>query len=212
MTDVETTQKGRAHHLRGALRLAYFTISWNVLEGIVAVVASGASGSRALLGFGLDSFVESLSAGVLAWRLAAERSDPHRAEAVEVKAARAIGVTFLLLAAYVAFEAVRSLWAASPPEASVPGIVLTIVSLVVMPLLLVRKRHYASALGSSAAKADSVQTSACIYLSIVVLAGLVLNAAFSWWWADPVAALIVVGFLVREGVETLRAKAIDDCC
>jgi divalent metal cation (Fe/Co/Zn/Cd) transporter len=195
-----------------ARRLAVFTVGWNVAEGVVALVAAWVAGSRALTGFGLDSAVESISATVLLWRLGVERRDPERAELVERRALRGIGVSFLILAAFVAVESVRALWLREEPRASAVGIALTAVSLVVMPLLARRKRRVAVALGSRAAEADSAQTRACAYLSAVVLAGLVLNAAFGWWWADPLAALGVVAFLVAEGREALSAEHVDDCC
>jgi len=198
--------------LRRARGLAAFTVVWNVAEGIVAIVAAVIAGSRALGGFGLDSAVESISATVLLWRIGAERRDPQKAERVERTAARLIGASFLVLAAFVGVEAIRSLVGGHEPEASPVGIGLTAVSLVVMPLLARRKLAVAIELGSRAAKADSAQTQACAWLSAVVLVGLVLNAGLGWWWADPVAALGVVALLVREGREALVAEHIDDCC
>jgi divalent metal cation (Fe/Co/Zn/Cd) transporter len=209
---VRSVIEDRADSLRHALRLGYFTVAWNVTEGVVALVAAALAGSRALLGFGLDSGVESLSAAVLIWRLDAERRDPSRAEQVERRAVRLIGVTFLVLAAFVGFESVRSLVTGAEPESSPVGIALTAVSLVVMPMLARRKREVGRAMGSRAVEVDSQQTWACVYLSVVVLVGLLLNTLFGWWWADPVAALIVVVFLVREGREALEAEGLDDCC
>jgi divalent metal cation (Fe/Co/Zn/Cd) transporter len=202
----------REDFLREALRLGWFTVGWNVIEGLVAINAALMAGSGALLGFGFDSGVESLSAAVLIWRLQVERRDPQRAERVERQAVRAIGVTFFVLGAVVAFDAVRSLVDRIEPENSIVGIVLTALSLVVMPLLAVRKRRVGVAMGSKAVEADSTQTSACAYLSAVVLAGLVLNAIAGWWWADPVAALVVVAILMREGWEAVHAERVDDCC
>jgi divalent metal cation (Fe/Co/Zn/Cd) transporter len=198
--------------LRRAVLLAWFTVAWNVVEGVVAVVAALMAGSRALLGFGLDSGVESLSATVVLWRLYAERRDPQRAEAVELRALRFIGVTFFVLAAFIAFESMRSLIGQQQPDPSVVGIVLTAVSVVVMQWLARAKRQVGIAMGSKAVEADSAQTSACVYLSIVVLIGLALNAVVGWWWADPLAALGVVIFLSREGRAALSAEHADDCC
>ena len=198
--------------LARARRLAWFTVGWNVLEGVVAVGAAWVAGSRALLGFGLDSGVESLSGSVLLWRLYAERRDPERVEAVEHRAVRLIGLTFFALAVFVGVEAVRSLVGRHQPDASPVGVALTALSLVVMPWLAARKRAVGAEMGSRAVEADSAQTMACVYLSIVVLAGLLLNALFGWWWADPVAALGVVVFLVREGWEALHAEHVDECC
>lgn len=200
----------RAKQLRTALGLGYFTVAYNVIEGIVAVTAGAAAGSGALIGFGLDSSVESLSALVLIWRLRVERSDPERAEAVENRAVRLIGVTFFLLAAYVGYEAVTSLIDKAEPESSIVGIILTSLSLIVMPTLAYRKRQVGTAMGSRAVLADAAETRACVYLSAVVLIGLVLNALFGWWWADPVAALGVVYFLVREGLEAFETDDDDD--
>ncbi len=192
--------------------LAAFTIGWNVVEGVVALSAAWIAGSSALMGFGVDSGVESISAAILMWRLTAERRDPERAERVEALAARAIGVSFLLLAAFVAFESARSLAFHEEPDVSPIGITITLLSLIVMPILATQKRSAAIGLGSKAAEADSRQTWACVWLSAIVLTGLVLNAAFGWWWADPTAALVVVVFLVREGREALTSTRIDDCC
>ena len=183
-----------------------------ILGAAAAISAAAASGSRALIGFGVDSFVESISAAVLIWRLRAEQRDPDRVEQVERRALRLIGVAFLALAALVGIEAVRSLLAGDEPDTSTVGIVLTIVSLLVMPLLARAKRRVGVEMGDRSVEADSNQTMACVYLSAVVLAGLTLNALFGWWWADPVAALAVVVFLVREGREAFHADHVDDCC
>jgi divalent metal cation (Fe/Co/Zn/Cd) transporter len=202
----------RSALVRRASRLAWFTVVWNVAEGMVAITAAALSGSRALLGFGLDSGVESLSGAVLVWRLGVERRQPERAERVERQAVRLIGLTFFALAAFVAIESVRSLAGGHEPDSSPVGIALTALSLLVMPVLARRKRAIGAAMGSRAVEADSNQTMACVYLSAVVLAGLVLNTAFGWWWADPLAAFGVVAFLVAEGREALRAEHVDDCC
>ena len=198
--------------LTRARRLATFTIAWNIVEGAVALSAAWIAGSRALAGFGLDSALESISATILLWRLRVEQRDPARAERVEHIAVRAIGIGFIVLAGYVAFEAIRSLTLRQQPGTSTVGIGLTLVSLIVMPILATQKRIVAVALGSRAAKADSAQTWACTWLSAVVLVGLILNATLGWWWADPIAALIVVMFLLNEGREALTADHIDDCC
>jgi divalent metal cation (Fe/Co/Zn/Cd) transporter len=210
MTTSVTVRRGQL--LRRAWWLALFTVVWNLAEGGVAMAAAALAGSRALLGFGVDSFVESASAVVLLWRLRVEQRSPERAEHVEQRALTIIGVTFLALAALVGVESVRSLLAGDQPDVSRTGIVLTIVSLVVMPVLAREKRRVGRELGARSVEADSQQTQACVYLSAVVLAGLAANAAFGWWWADPVAALGVVAFLVSEGLEALRADHVDDCC
>lgn len=207
-----TKTTDRTGLLRRAQRLAALTVGWNVTEGIIAITAAIMAGSQALFGFGADSAIESISAAVLAWRLTTERRDPHRAEQVEATALRVIGISFLLLAAVVAFDAIRALAVQDPPDPSTVGIILTLVSLIVMPWLAIRKRRVADALGSRAAVADSNQTWACAWLSALVLAGLVLNATLGWWWADPIAALGVVVLLAREGREALTADHVDDCC
>lgn len=202
----------RAQLLIRAYRLAVFTIGWNVTEGVVAVTAAVIAGSGALLGFGLDSAIESISGTVILWRLRSERRAPERAERVERLATRAIGASFVVLAAFVAYEAISALANGDQPDASTVGIALTALSLVIMPILARRKLAVAIALGSKAAEADSAQTLACVWLSAVVLVGLALNATLGWWWADPVAALGVVVFLLNEGREALTAEDLDDCC
>lgn len=198
--------------LRRALWLAIFTVAWNLVEGVVAITAAALAGSRALIGFGVDSFVESISAGVLIWRLRVEGRAPHRAEQVEQRALRLIGIAFLLLAVVIGIESVRSLVAGDQPDSSIVGVILTAVSLIVMPMLARAKRRTGIELGERSITADSAQTRACAYLSAVVLAGLALNATLGWWWADPVAALGVVAFLIHEGREALEAERVDDCC
>ncbi len=203
----------RAALLQRGLRLEYLTIGWNVLEGVVAVGAGLASGSIALVAFGVDSVVETISGVVLVWRLRAEASgrlDDEAVERVERRAERLVGVSFLLLAAYVAFESVRTLLAAEAPDASPLGIVLTSVSIVVMLWLARAKLATGRALGSRALIADSRQTRACWYLSAVALVGLGLNALLGWWWADPVAALVIAGLLLREAREALSGEDDDD--
>jgi divalent metal cation (Fe/Co/Zn/Cd) transporter len=198
--------------LRRGLRLEYLTVGWNVVEGIIAVAAAVASGSVALLGFGVDSFVESVSGTILIWRLRREADgtlDEEAIERIERRAERLVGVSFFVLAAYIAFEAVTTLLAQEHPDASPVGIVLTSVSIAVMLWLARAKRRVAGELGSRALAADAEQTQACWYLSVVVLVGIGLNALFGWWWADPVAALGVVVLLVREGREAWEGEDHD---
>jgi divalent metal cation (Fe/Co/Zn/Cd) transporter len=199
----------RPQLLSRALQLAYFTVAWNVVEGMVAIWAAIAAGSDALLGFGLDSGVESLSGLVLIWRLNIERNDTDRAEEVEERALKLIGLTFFALAAFVGYQSVTTLLNGERPESSWVGIAVTILSLIVMPILARSKERVGEAMGSRAVLADSAETWACVYLSVVVLAGLALNALFGWWWADPVAALAVVGFLVKEGREAFSHQDHD---
>ncbi len=202
------TMLDRGSVARRGRRLEYFTIGWNVVEAAVAIGAGAAAGSIALIGFGADSVIESLSGAVLLWRLHAHEADEER----ERRALKLVGWTFLLLAAYVAFDACKTLFRREPPETSLPGIVLAVASLVVMPLLARAKRRVAGRLASGALAADSRQTSLCAYLSAILLGGLALNAVWGWWWADPVAALVMVPIIAREGIEALRGETCADDC
>ena len=196
--------------VRHGRRLEYFTIGWNGLEGLVAVVAGAIAGSISLVGFGLDSFIEVTSGAALLWRMSVD-ADVQRHERNERRALKIVGTCFLALAAYIAYESVIDLWSKKAPEHSIPGIVLACISLVVMPLLSRAKRRVGRALGSAAMHADAKQTEFCTYLSAILLAGLLLNAMFGLWWADPVAGLIMVPIIAKEGIEGLRGKACDDC-
>lgn len=198
----------RSLHLRQALRLEWLTVGWNVVEGLIGVGAALAAGSVALLGFGIDSFVESASGAVLIWRLKSERTGAHPEdiERLDRRARRLVGVSLFLLAAYVALDAAFSLWRGERPEASPVGIGLTVVSLFAMIWLARAKRRAAASLGSRALEADAFQTTACWWLSLITLAGIGLNAAFGWWWADPLAALGMTVFLVQEGREAWRGE------
>jgi len=200
----------RAFVKRGR-RLEYFTIVWNALEGLVAVVAGAIAGSISLVGFGIDSFIEVTSGSVLLWRMSVD-AEVHRRELNERRALRIVGVCFLLLAAYIAYESALELWSRRPPEHSIPGIVLACVSLVVMPLLSRAKRKVGHALGSAAMHADAKQTEFCTYLSAILLVGLLLNALFGLWWADPLAGLIMVPIIAKEGIDGLQGRACADGC
>jgi divalent metal cation (Fe/Co/Zn/Cd) transporter len=191
-------------------RVEYFTIAWNSLEGLLAVAAGAVAGSISLVGFGIDSFIEVTSGAVLLWRMSVDE-DVHRRERNEKRALRIVGVCFLGLAAYIACESARDLLAKRPPEPSVPGIVLACASLIVMPLLSKAKRKVGYELGSAAMHADAKQTEFCTYLSAVLLLGLLLNRFFGWWWADPVAALIMVPVIAKEGIDGLSGKSCDAC-
>ena len=192
--------------LRGR-RLEYLTISWNLIEAAVALVFGAIAGSISLVGFGIDSVIECSSAAVLLWRL----RDGTNGEKRERMALRLVGVCFLLLAVYVAAGATRSLVSQKRPEASPVGVALAAVSLVVMPLLARAKRRVAARLNSSALHADSRQTDLCALLSAILLGGLLLNALLGWWWADPVAALLMAPIIVREGLVALRGETCSDC-
>lgn len=201
------SQINRAASVRRGRWLEYLTIGWNSLEAIIAIGAGLIAGSIALVGFGFDSVIEVLSGAALLWRL--HMDAPEKRERAEQLALKLVGVSFLILAAYVAFDAAKSLINREPPEASYPGIGLAALSLVVMPLLARAKRKVAASINSRALEADSRQTDICAYLSAILLGGLLLNALFDWWWADPVAALVMTPIIVKEGVEALRGET---CC
>lgn len=201
--------------LRRGVRLAAATVGWNVVEGVIAVAAGASAGSVALLGFGIDSFVETASGAVVGWRLRDELgrdgADPERAERVERGAARVAGALLLALAAYVLVDAGRRLLGLGEAARESPvGIALTAVSLVVMPLLAWAKLGTARALGSGALRADAYETITCAWLSLATLAGLALNAALGWAWADPLAALALLPLIVREGLEGVRGGGCGD--
>lgn len=203
----------RRRSLKRGLWLEAFTIAWNVLEGLIAIGAGVMANSVALVSFGVDSFVETTSAGVLFWRLKGELQAKERehAEEVERKAGKIAGSLLLVLAAYIVIDAVRRLLGyGENAEGSGIGLVLTGVSLVVMPVLAWQKLKVAKALGSKALRADAYETITCIWLSLTTSIGLGLNAWLGWSWADPVAALLVVPLVVREGLEGLRGES--DCC
>lgn len=187
-----------------ALLAEYFTVGWNVLEGIIAIAAGIVAGSIALVGFGLDSYIEVASGLVLIWRLRKHGfSDEEEEEAAEKKAVFFVGVTFFLLAIYVTYESGRRLLLQEHPEESLIGIILAIVSLIVMPFLALYKKKIATEINSRALRADALETLACSYLSLTLVVGLGANALFGWWWADPLAALAMVYFLVKEGWEAI---------
>jgi len=190
------------------LGLEYLTVGWNVVEGLVSVAAAVAAGSVALLGFGIDSFVETTSGLVLIWRLRAERRarDREEIERLDQRAHKLVALSLLLLAAFIAFGAAKALLLRERPEPTLVGVVITTLSLAVMWWLARAKRRTARSLGSRALEADSFQTTACFWLSLITLAGIGLNAAFGWWWADPVAALGMTYFLVSEGREAWRGE------
>lgn len=193
----------RSSLLKHALRLEYLTVGWNVVEAFIAIGAGLAANSVALVGFGIDSVVESVSGGVLIWRLRAEEAGMAReaVEGLDRRAHKLVAGSLFALAAYVAIDAGRALWTRDQPEASMVGIALTTLSMLVMAWLAKAKRRAAALLESRALEADSFQTSACWWLSVIALCGMGLNAAFGWWWADPVSALVMVGFILKEARE-----------
>jgi divalent metal cation (Fe/Co/Zn/Cd) transporter len=209
----EKAADGRPILLRRALRLEYLTVGWNLIEGVIAIAAATASGSVALLGFGIDSFVESASGSVMIWRLLAERhadeDDEERIDHVERRAQKLVALSLVLLAAYIAWDSITSILSGERPEPSLVGIVLASVSLVVMWWLARAKRRVGVALGSGAMTADAFQTDACFWLSLFLLVGIGANALFGWWWADPLAALGMTVFIAREAFEAWRGEDDD---
>ncbi len=193
--------------LSRARLLEYLTVGWNAVEAAVAITAGSVAGSSSLVGFGLDSIIESLSGGVLLWRL----RDGDVGEERERRAQKLVGLSFFVLAAYVAYESAESLIQGEPAAVSPVGIALAVASLIVMPILARRKRAVSRELGSLAMESDSRQTDLCAYLSAVLLAGLGLNALFGWWWADPVAAFGMVVIIISEGIRAFRGDSCDAC-
>ncbi|NYH80582.1 divalent metal cation (Fe/Co/Zn/Cd) transporter [Actinopolyspora biskrensis] len=203
----EPGQRRRRVLIRRVRLLVAATISYNVIEAIVAISAGVAASSAALIGFGLDSVVEVASAAAVAWQFSARQEEVRRLR--ERRALRIIAVSFFVLAAYVTVEAVRTLVGSGDPAPSLVGIVLAALSLVIMPALSLSQRYTGRLLGSASAVADSKQTLLCTYLSGVLLLGLLLNGLFGWSWADPVVALVIAAVAVKEGREAWRG---DNCC
>ena len=192
--------------LSRGVHLEYLTIGWNALEAVLGIAIGAFAGSIALFGFGLDSGIEVFSGAVVLWRLKSDRSGGEDSERM---ALRMVGISFLILAAYILYEAAMALFLKEPPQRTLSGIILASAAVIAMPLLARAKRRVARELGSGAMQADSRQSDFCAYLSAILLLGLLLNATFHLWWADPVAALVMVPLITREGVEALQGKA---CC
>ena len=201
----------RAIAVRRGQFLTWATIAYNSIEAVVALVAGVRAGSVALVGFGLDSVIEVSASSAALWRLRND-ADLHARERAERTALRLIGVSFLALAAYVGVDAVRALLAQEPPKASPLGIAIATLSVVVMPLLARAKRRVAAQLSSCALTAEARQTDICMYLSVLLLAGLALNAGLGWWWADPVAALAMVPLIAYEGREAFAGRTVCADC
>ena len=201
----------RSALVRRGQRLEYFTIAYNSAEGLVSIVAGLIAGSVSLIGFGLDSLIEVTSGAALLWRLHHDL-DHSRREQVERTTLRIVGWCFVALALYILYESGSTLIRHEAPERSIPGIIVAAVSVVVMPLLARAKRRVAAGIGSGAMNADSRQADFCTYLSAILLGGLLLNALFGWWWADPVAGLVMVPIIAKEGVDGIRGKACCDDC
>ncbi|MGH2383410.1 MAG: cation transporter [Candidatus Limnocylindria bacterium] len=207
---------------RRARALSWLSLVWMGAEGAIAITAGVLAGSIALVGFGLDSAIEGFASLVIVWRFTGHRLLSH---AAEERAQKLVAIQFFILAPYVVFEAVQHLAAASHPEISVLGMVLTATSLIGMPFLGIAKQRLAATLGSSATHGEGAQNLLCAYLAGAVFLGLAGNALFGWWWLDPIAALVVAGVAVAEGLETWRGEGCcaapdlnaaltcdDDCC
>lgn len=198
----------RATFVKRGRRLEVFTVAWNSLEGLIAIASGVIAGSIALVGFGFDSGIEVMSGLVLFARLSLDHYEPHR-EKMERISVRLVGLSFLILGAYVAYDSVSMIINHEPPQKSILGIALAVLSLLVMPWLAKEKRKVALSINSGALMADAKQTDFCVYLSAILLAGLAANALFGLWWADPLAAMIMVPIIGKEGWEGLRGKS---CC
>ena len=203
MTDLPLS---RPALVRRGILLNYLTIGYNAVEASVSVAAGVVSGSVALVSFGVDSGIEVTSSLAAHWRLRADL-DPKRRERAEWWTHRIIGWSFLALAAYVVVESVTTLWRREAPEASPVGLAILVLSVLIMPVIARASRRVARALGSRALEADAAQTSLCAYLSAIALAGVGLNAAWGWWWADPVAALAMLPIIVKEGLEGVQGES-----
>lgn len=195
---------------RKALWLSYFTVIYNILEGIVSVVAGAASGSIALVGFGLDSFLESISGSIMIWRFTGSGHSQEHDERKELTAIRLVAVSFFIFGAYVLFESVRKIYMLQIPDPSLVGIIIALVSIIVMPVLYILKRDTGKSVGSLSLVADSRQTLACVFLSFALLFGLLLNYMFGLWWADPAIGILIAFFLFKEGKEAWENREF--CC
>jgi len=195
-----------------ALFLSYFTVGYNILEGVVSILAGVMAGSIALVGFGLDSFVEALSGGVMIWRFTQHgKISEEEEERIEKKAVKLVGYTFFILGIYVLYESLKKLYFLESPDPSLLGIIIAIVSMIVMPVLFLMKYRTGKAIGSRSLMADSKETLACLFLSVALLIGLGLNYLFGLWQADPIVGLIIVLFLFKEGYSTLKEEELCSC-
>lgn len=194
-----------------ALVLSYITVGYNILEGIASILAGSLAGSIALLGFGLDSFVESFSGGIMIWRFRKRGDLPEEEEEkIERRAAKLVSYTFFLLGIYVLYESVKKLWFHEAVHPSLFGIVIAVISLTAMPVLFFLKYKIGKSINSRSLIADSKQTLACMFMSAALLIGLGLNYLYGLWQADPIAGLVIVVFLLREGYEALEEGEEED--
>jgi len=196
-----------------ALLLSYLTVGYNILEGVISLLAGYLAGSIALVGFGLDSFVESLSGGIMIWRFRPHPDlTPEEEERREKLAIKLVGWTFFVLAAYVLYESLEKLIYQEAPAPSLLGIIIALVSLILMPFLFYLKHRTGSDIGSASLRADAKQTMACALLSLALLVGLGLNYLYGFWQADPIIGLLIVAVLAREGYEALKEEKLCSCC
>jgi len=200
MTDIHDSHPNCT---KKALRIEWFLIAYNTLEAIASIGFGMAASSVALIGFGLDSVIEMLAAGILIWRLSIHSSTEEE-EKGEKKALFFVGITFFLLAIYVGYESISKLVQKEAPHESLAGIIIAALSIVIMPFFAFSKQRIARQIGSKALEADAMETFICVVLSVILLVGLTLNFFFGWWWADPVAGLLMVGFIVKEGWEAVE--------
>ncbi len=191
-----------------ALRLSYFTVGYNILEGLLSIFAGSLAGSIALIGFGLDSFVESMSGGIMIWRFRkAGKISEEEEEKIEKRATKLIAYSFFILGAYVLYESGKKLVLQEIPHPSLLGIIVAVASSIIMPILFYLKYQTGKAIGSRSLVADSKETLACVFLSIALLIGLTLNYLYGLWQADPIVGLVIVVFLIMEGYETVIGEA-----
>ncbi len=195
-----------------ALLLSYFTVAYNVVEGVAAIFFGSVSGSIALVGFGIDSFVESLSGSIMIWRFGKHRNlSEEDEERIEKKAIKLVGWSFFILGAYVLFESLKTLYFQEQPEKSLIGIIIAILSLVIMPTLFYLKYKTGKALKSKSLVADSKQTLACIVMSVALLVGLGLNYIYGIWWLDPLVGVFIAILLFKEAKEALEEEKLCSC-
>jgi len=195
-----------------ALLLSYFTVGYNILEGVVSVLIGIITGSIALTGFGLDSFVESLSGAVMIWRFRKHgKISKEEEERVEKKSIKLVGYTFFILAAYILYGSIEKLYFHKIPDPSLIGILIAGISIIVMPFLFYMKYKTGKSINSRSLIADSKQTFACIILSVALLIGLGLNYLYNFWQADPIVGLLISIFLIKEGYFTLKEEKLCSC-
>jgi divalent metal cation (Fe/Co/Zn/Cd) transporter len=208
---VSAVDHNRQHLVRRGQGLEYFTVAWNSVEAVASIVAGLIAGSVSLVGFGLDSVIEVASGAALLWRLHQD-ANASRREHVERTTLKIFGWCFIALALYIVYESASTLIRHEAPERSIPGIIIASAAVIVMPLLARAKRRIAAGIESGAMHADSRQTDFCAYLSAILLGGLLMNAVLGWWWADPVAGLVMVPIIAKEGLDGLKGKACCDSC